>query len=119
MKIRFLLDENLSKQIKIAVLRVNSAVDILCVGDPHAPPYGTPDPDILRFLEGTQRLLITDNRRSMPGHLESHWVEGGHIWGLFWVRPQTPIGRLVQELLLIWEAAEAEEWIDRIDWIPF
>jgi len=118
-KIRFLLDENLSKQIKIAVLRVNSAVDILCVGDPNAPPYGTQDPDLLRYLEGTQRLLITDNRKSMPGHLESHWVEGGHIWGLFWVRPMTPIGRLVQELLLIWEAAEAEEWIDRIDWIPF
>lgn len=55
----------------------------------------------------------------MPGHLESHWASGGHIWGLFWVRPMTPIGQLVQELLLIWGAAEAEEWIDRINWIPF
>jgi len=28
----------------------------------------------------------------MPGHLESHWAEGGKSWGIFWVRPQTPIG---------------------------
>ena len=33
MKIRFLLDENLSKQIKFAVLRKNSLINILCVGD--------------------------------------------------------------------------------------
>jgi hypothetical protein len=48
-----------------------------------------------------------------------HWVSGGHIWGVLWVRPKTPIGQLAQELMLIWEATEAEEWIDRLDWIPF
>ncbi len=118
MKVRFLLDENLSKQIKLAALRLNRAIDILCVGEPDAPLFGTLDPDILRYLESTQRLLITDNRKSMPGHLESHWADGGHIWGLFWVRPPTPIGQLVQELLLVWETTEAEEWVDRVDWIP-
>ena len=118
MKIRFLLDENLSKQIKIATLRLNPAIDILCVGDPDAPPFGTLDSDILRYLEVSQRLLITDNRKSMPGHLQSHWALGGRIWGLFWVRPRTPMGRLAQELMLVWETTEAEEWIDKLDWIP-
>lgn len=118
MKIRFLIDENLSKQIKIATLRLNSNIDILCVGDPDAPTFGTLDPDILRYLEGARRLLITDNRKSMPGHLESHWAEGGKSWGIFWVRPQTPIGQLALEIILIWETTEAEEWIDRGDWIP-
>lgn len=33
--------------------------------------------------------LVTDNRKSMPGHLELHWVEGKQIWGLLWVRPDT------------------------------
>jgi len=54
----------------------------------------------------------------MPQHLEMHWGSGGHIWGLLWVRPKTPIGQLAQELMLIWEVTEAEEWIDRLDWIP-
>lgn len=119
MKIRFLLDENLPRQIKVAVLRGNPAIDILSVGDPEAPPLGTLDPEILNYLEISQRLLITRNRKSMPGHLTSHWTEGKHIWGLFWVRPRTSIGQLVESIYLLWETSEAEEWIDAVDWIPF
>ena len=50
MKIRFLLDENLSKQIKFAVLRRNPSVDILGVGDQNAPSFGTLDPEILLYI---------------------------------------------------------------------
>ena len=119
MKIRFLLDENLPPRIKLAVERLNPAIDILRVGDPGTPTLSTPDPDVLRYLELSQRMLITDNRKSMPGHLEAHWAKGGHIWGLFWIRTLTPIGQLAQELMLVWETTEAEEWIDILDWIPF
>lgn len=63
--------------------------------------------------------LFRTTRKSMPGHLEDHWANGGHIRGLFWIRPLTPIGQLAQELILVWETTEAEEWIDILDWIPF
>ncbi|MCC5618192.1 DUF5615 family PIN-like protein [Nostoc sp. CHAB 5836] len=79
MKVRFLLDENLSPKLKTSVLRLNPAIDILRVGDSEAPLLGTLDPDILRYLELSQRMLITDNRKSMPEHLEEHWGDGGHI----------------------------------------
>ena len=118
MKVRFLLDENLSPRLKVAVLRFNPAIDILHVGDADAPPRGTLDPEILHYLELSQRLLITDNRSSMPEHFEAHYGDGGHIWGLLWVRPETQIGELVREIFLVWEASEAEEWLDRLDWIP-
>lgn len=55
----------------------------------------------------------------MPEHLDAHWQNGGHIWGLFWVRRLTPIGRLAQEIHLVWEASEAEEWLDHLAWLPF
>lgn len=41
------------------------------------------------------------------------------MWGLLWVRPATTMGTLAEELSLIWETSEAEEWINVIDWIPF
>ncbi|MEP0885696.1 DUF5615 family PIN-like protein [Trichocoleus sp. ST-U3] len=119
MKVRFLLDENLSSRLKVAVLRLNPVIDILRVGDPNAPQLGTLDPDILRYLELSQRLLVTDNRTSMPDHLEAHWADGGCIWGLLWVRPKTSIGQLAEEIFVIWETTEAEEWRDYVDWIPF
>ncbi|NEQ28649.1 MAG: hypothetical protein F6K28_58735, partial [Microcoleus sp. SIO2G3] len=77
MKVRFLLDENLSPRLKVAVLRLNPAIDILRVGESYAPELGTPDPDVLRYLELSQRLLVTDNRASMPEHMEAHWSSGG------------------------------------------
>ena len=118
MKLRFLLDENLSPRLKPALLRLESTIDVLRVGDPDAPPLGTLDPDLLRFLDLTQRLLITNNRTSMPGHLQEHWQEGGRVWGVLWIRSGTSLGRLAQELYLIWDASEAHEWIDRLEWIP-
>ncbi|MHC5671974.1 hypothetical protein [Nostoc sp.] len=66
-------------KLKIAVLRLNPAIDILHVGDAEAPPFGTLDPDILRYMKLSQRILVTDNRKSMPEHLAEHWRDGGHI----------------------------------------
>jgi hypothetical protein len=82
MKVRFLLDENLSPRLKVALPRLNPAIDVLRVGDPNAPPLGAPDAEVLNYLALAQRLLVTDNHKSMPGHLEAHWAAGGHIWGL-------------------------------------
>lgn len=82
MKVRFLLDENLPPRLKTALLRLNPQIDVLRVGEPSAPPSGTLDPEILIYLEVSQRLLVTDNRSSMPGHLTDHWSAGRYIWGL-------------------------------------
>jgi hypothetical protein len=89
------------------------------MGDPDAPSLGTLDPDILSHVEQSRRLLVTDNRKSMPEHLDAHWSAGRTIWGLFWVRPKTPIGLLAESLYLLWETSEAEEWINVVTWIPF
>ncbi|MBD2301920.1 DUF5615 family PIN-like protein [Nostoc sp. FACHB-87] len=118
MKIRFLLDENLPPKLKTAVLRFDPTIDILRVGEANAPPLGTLDPDILKYLELSERLLITDNRKSMPGHLEKHWSDGGHIWGLVWLRSSGNLSSWAETIYIIWQVTEAEEWIDKLDWIP-
>jgi hypothetical protein len=119
MKVRFLLDENESPRLKAALLRLNPTIDVVRVGEPGAPPMGTPDLEVLRYLELAQRLLVTSNRKSLPAQVEAYWAAGGHLWGLFWIRPGTTIGHLAQEIFLVWEASEAEEWIDYLAWIPF
>lgn len=71
-----MLDENLPPRLKTAILRLNPQIDVLRVGEPSAPPTGTLDPEILIYLEASQRLLVTDNRSSMPKHLTDHWDKG-------------------------------------------
>ncbi len=119
MKICFLLDENISPRIKFALLRYNKDIDILRVGDENTPPLGTSDPDIIFFLEKSKRILVTDNRATMPEHTYRHLSSGGHHYGILEVRPKTSVKELVDILCLLWEASDAEEWIDQIQWIPF
>jgi hypothetical protein len=33
--------------------------------------------------------------------------------------PRTQIAKIAQELVFVWEATEAEKWIDKLEWIPF
>ena len=61
MKVRFILDENLSPKLQLAVRRFNSDIDIIRLRETEAPILGTLDPELLNYLERSQRLLVTDN----------------------------------------------------------
>lgn len=117
MKLCFLIDENLSPRLKTTLNRHYPMIDVLRVGDDGAPAFSTLDPDILHYLEASQRALITDNRASMPVHLSEHAATGGMYWGIFSVRKNAPLGPLAELIALYWEVTEAEEWIDRVEWL--
>jgi hypothetical protein len=118
MKLRFLLDENLSSRVTLTVRRHYPELDILRVGDPGAPALGTLDPALLRWLETNQCALVTDNRASMPGHIADHLAVGGHHWGIFQVRKDALLLGLAEVLHLYWSITEAEEWVDQTEWLP-
>lgn len=118
MTIHFLLDENLWPMMKTLLLRCNPAIDVLRVGDEGGPPLGTPDPDILEYVERTQRMLVTNNRKSMPGHVAEHFAAGRHHYGILQVRTERPLPEIVESLHIIWGASVYEEWKDRTVWIP-
>jgi hypothetical protein len=101
MKVRFLLDENMDPALMIALRRREPIIDSLRVGDPEAPARGAPDPAVLRFAEGTQRVLITSNRASMDSHLAAHYAAGGHHWGIPRPRHGASLGRIIEELYLM------------------
>jgi hypothetical protein len=120
MKIRYLLDENLSPRLKAALVRLQPQIDVLRIGDDDAPPLGIEDPAILLSLSTARRLLVTANRRTMSLHLKNHYISGGEShWGILWIRPNTSDREVILALHLIWETSEAEEWSDSTDYIPF
>ena len=61
---------------------LNSDVGLLWIGDPNTLLLGSSDPKVLIYLERSQQLLVTENRTSMPGHLQNHWDKGAQIWRL-------------------------------------
>jgi hypothetical protein len=119
MKVRFLLDENISPRVRVAIQRHHPEIDILRVGDKNAPALNTLDPEILHYLEQAERIMITRNRASMPVHVAEHQANGRTHWGIFRVRPDTSFRQIMETVALVYEASEAEEWINEMHWIPF
>ena len=115
---RFLIDENISPRYRTQLLYHEPSLTVLAVGDEGAPPKSTPDPEILEWCEQHQFSLITNNRESMPQHLSDHLAAGHHVPGIFTINLEVPIGKIIEELLLITGASDADEYIDRITYIP-
>ena len=118
MKPRFLLDEHVDHAIQRQLRRLEPSLEVLAIGDPNAPPAGILDSDILLWMEVNGYILITENRSTIPVHLGDHYTAGHHFPGVFWIRPHTPLGRIVEELYLIWYTSTADEYTDHVLFIP-
>ena len=115
---RFLIDENISPQYRTQLLNHEPSLTVLVIGDEDAPPKSTPDPEILEWCEQHQFSLITNNRESMPQHLSDHLSAGHHVPGIFTINLEVPMGKIIEELLLIAGASDADKYIDQITYIP-
>jgi len=77
-----------------------------------------PDPDLLLIaVQHEQRIIITHDRRTMPGHADL--MEAGYnIAGVIIVPRDRPIGQIIYELEIIVSCSEAHEWQNRIEFLP-
>jgi hypothetical protein len=117
-KPRFLLDEHVDPAIQRQLHRLEPRIEILVISQPDAPLKGTLDEDLLIWLEESNYILVTENRSTIPVHLADHFAKGRHIPGILWIRPNVNIGKIIEELYLIWLVSTAEEYQDRTLFIP-
>lgn len=113
MTVRFLADENINTYIVDGLRSREPAIDILDVKT--AGLRGTKDPALLEIAAVEDRILITYDRRTMVRHVRDLRAAGKPVPGVFIV-PDRPsaIGEIIDCLLLVWIASEAEEWRDVI-----
>ena len=78
----------------------------------------TLDPEILIWCEERAFILVTNNRKSMPPHLQNHLAQGRHVPGILVLNPRMSVGNTIDELILIWGASEEVEYLDRISFLP-
>ena len=115
---RYLIDENLSPAYRTQLLNHEPSLTVLSVGDEGAPARSTSDPEILAWCEQNQFNLITNNRDSMPQHLSDHLAAGHHVPGIFTINLQMPMGKIIDELILIAGASDENEYMDEIKYLP-
>ncbi len=116
--IKYLLDENVDPAFWKALKRREPELVIWRMGRPASPARGTLDPEILLWCEANNFILVTNNRKSMPGHLRDHLAAGRHIPGIFLLNEDMSLGETVEELVLIAGASFPEEYQDQIRHLP-
>lgn len=114
----YLLDEHLPRSWCVQLAH-RVSVSVRFVGEKDAPPKGTSDPDLLKWCEAADFILVTEDRRTMFRHLADHLETGQHILGVFVLRENTPIRRIIEELQLLAEASIEGEYFDQIRFLPF
>jgi len=116
---RYLVDEDTPHAIRDQLLRRQPSIEVRVVGDGIAPGLGTPDREILGWIERNGYVLVSRNRRTIPGHLREHLAAGGHVPGVFLLRRGYSLGAVIEDLLLIWEAGSPDEFGDRAEYLPW
>ena len=117
-KSSFLFDENVPSMIAAFLRQTAPEIVVYTIGDGTAPPKGTLDPDILVWIEENHCWLVTNNRASMPVHLNDHISQGKHIPGIIQLPRQMDIPLIIENLQLIWEASGPNEFRDQIVYLP-
>ncbi len=76
-----------------------------------------PDENVLALAATSGRLLVTHDRRTMPGHF-ARFIAANTSPGVGIVPQSMPVQQAADELLLVWMASGAKEWNNRIAVLP-
>lgn len=118
-RIRFLADHNFRDAIVTGLRHKHPLIDIITARDVDIQLL--PDPQVLAYAKEHGRLLLTHDKRTMPGYLDEllrALSAGEHGPGGFVVPQRMATGKAINDLLLIWEASEPEEWRNRLTFLP-
>lgn len=115
MKIRFQADADFNQNVVRALLRRQPAIEFQTAEA--AGLRGLSDSEVLAIAGREGRILVSHDRRTMPKHF-ANFLTAQHSPGVFILSQYLPISQAVEELLMSWEASEAEEWIDSIQALP-
>jgi Domain of unknown function (DUF5615) len=117
-ELRFLVDQDTPPSLAAALRQAAPGMDVIQVGDPGAPSLGTPDPDLLIAAATLGRVLISRDKKTMPGHLIAHFAAGRHTAGVMLLRNDFALAVHVRKIVNYWLADAAADRVDRTVYIP-
>jgi hypothetical protein len=113
---RFLADENLRHAILVATRRLEPAVEFAAavglIGS------GASDQAILEFAHLNGWIVVSHDVSTLKRDAEERILGAAGMAGLLLVPQDRPTRKVAESLVLIWSASQAEEWADRIVYLP-
>lgn len=107
-EIRFLTDEDFKLAIFEGVRRRLPDLDIVRVQDVGLRTFR--DPKVLEFAAKERRILLTHDVSTMRGFAIERITSGKLMPGLIEIGQNFPVGRAIEEIVIIAECSRASEW---------
>jgi hypothetical protein len=114
-KVRYQADADLNEDIVAGVRRRAPAIDFQTAHEGRLE--GLDDAEVLAVARREGRILVSHDRRTMPGQF-GRFVASNESPGLFVVSQRADLSSIIEELILVWEASEAEEYVNSIRALP-
>lgn len=113
---RFLADNDVKDAIVDGVLRREPAAEFRLARDEGVADK--PDPEVLEFAATHGLIVVSHDESTMTDHAADRIRAGLPMPGLLVVPQSPPVRPVIDDLVMIWSASEAEEWVDRVEFLP-
>lgn len=114
--LRLAADENFNNDIVRGILRRNESVDIVRIQD--VGLSGADDPAVLEWTAQMGRVLLTHDVATMTRYAYERVRDGESMPGVFEVGRAVPIGRAIEDILLLAEYSLDGEWEGQVKYLP-
>lgn len=115
MRPRFIADADLNHRIVVGLRRREPCLDFLGARD--GGVIGLPDPEVIDIASGANRILVSHDFKTMPGHFAMYISERSSS-GVLLISQDVSIGNAIEELVLFWLRTDASDWVDRLGYLP-
>jgi hypothetical protein len=118
MKVRFQADADFNEDIIFGVIRAEPAVDFQTAAAIGLRGLRVPDDRVLELAAGEGRVLVSHDWETMPYHF-AEFIAARTSPGLLIVPQHLGVRVAIEQLVMIWAASEAEEYVNRLVRLPF
>lgn len=115
MKIRFQADADLNQAILTGIHRREPAINFQTSKVSNLS--GLSDLEVLAFVAQEGRVLVSHDQRTMPRYF-AEFIVSQTSPGVIIVLQSLPISEAINNLIKIWQISEAEDWVNRIAYLP-
>jgi predicted nuclease of predicted toxin-antitoxin system len=114
--LRLLADENLNGDILRGLRLRKPTLDIVRVQDEGLS--AADDPAILRWAAENDRIVVTHDRATLPDFAYERIIAREAMPGIFVLSDRFPVGRAIEEILLLDECSDQREWDGVVAYLP-
>jgi len=115
MPVRFQADADFNQIIVSAIVRRSPQIDFRTATA--AGFASVPDTEVLAIAARDGRVLVTHDRTTMPAYFRQ-FIQSASSPGLIVVPQSLSIREVADTLILIWTVTGADEWTNRIVYLP-